>query len=453
MTKLTIIGAGSTEFTKRIVTDLFLMPETKDLEIALMDIDADRLAVSELIVRAVANEIGVNPRITAHTDRKEALKGADFVQTTVNVGGYKPATVIDFEVPRQFGLRQTIADSLGVGGIMRALRTVPVLVDIGREMADICPDAIWLQYVNPMAMNMIAIDRIVPGLRAVGLCHSVQGTAEMLAADLGEDIADISFRCAGINHMAFYLSFEKVHKDGRREDLYPRMREVGRQILANERVSSRTEEPHGHGGFFPEKVRYEMLRRLGYFVTESSEHFAEYVPWFIKRDRPDLIEEFGIPLDEYIDRCEYATRRWAEYQKTLDEESKMETYASNEYASEIIHGVVTGKPVVINGNVPNHGLIENLPATACVEVPCLIDHNGVSPTALGRLPPQLAALMQTNINVQELTVEALATGKREYVYHAAMLDPHTAAELSIDEIWKLVDAMIEAHGSYIPPLK
>lgn len=453
MTKLTIIGAGSTEFTKRIVTDLFLMPEIRDIEIALMDIDPQRLSVAELIVNAVAKQIGVTPRITAHTDRREALKNADFVQTTINVGSYKPATVTDFEVPRRFGLRQTIADTLGVGGIMRALRTVPVLTDIGREMHEICPDAIWLQYVNPMAMNMMAIDRITPGLRAVGLCHSVQGTAEMLAKDLGEDIADINFKCAGINHMAFYSVFEKIHKDGTREDLYPRLKELAKKIVAGEEKSTRSLKKEGHGRHLAEKVRYEMLLRLGYFVTESSEHFAEYVPWFIKRDRPDLLEQFDIPIEEYIDRCEYATRRWAEYQKTLDEQSKLETYASNEYASEIIYGVVTGDPIVINGNVPNHNLITNLPAEACVEVPCLIDRNGVNPTAVGALPPQLAAMMRTNINVQELTVEALATGKREHVYHAAMMDPHTAAELSIDEIWRLVDEMIEAHGDFIPELK
>jgi alpha-galactosidase len=452
MTKLTMIGAGSTAFTKRIITDIFLMPEVGDMEIALMDIDPDRLAVCEVVVKAVARQIGVSPRVTATTDRRVALRGADFVQTTIQVAGYKPGTLTDFDVPKSFGLRQTIADTLGIGGIMRALRTVPVLVDIGRDIAELCPDAIWLQYVNPMAMNMMAIDRMVPGLKAVGLCHSVQGTAEMLARDLGEDINNINFKCAGINHMAFYSTFEKILADGSRQDLYPRIKALGKKIVAGEERSNRTLRQEEHGRFMSEKVRYEMLARLGFFVTESSEHFAEYVPWFIKRDRPDLIEQYEIPLDEYIDRCEMATKRWALYQKAVDDESKLETYASNEYASEIIRAVMSGTPTVINGNVPNNGLISNLPSNACVEVPCLIDKNGINPTAVGKIPPQLAALMRTNINVQDLTVEALATGKREHVYHAAMMDPHTAAELSIDEIWKLVDAMIDAHGDLIPAL-
>jgi alpha-galactosidase len=456
MVKLCLIGAGSTEFTKRIVTDLLLMPEFRSMELALMDIDAERLRVSDLIVRAVAREIGATPKITMHTDRRQALEGSHFVQTSIQVGGYDPATKIDFDIPRNYGLRQTIADTLGMGGIMRGLRTIPVLVDIGRDIMDICPEAIWLQYVNPMCMNMMAIERMVPGVQAVGLCHSVQGTAEMLADDLGEKMEDIVFQCAGINHMAFYLNFGKRLEDGTTEDLYPRLRDLARKISSGEdQYSSRARKkrPEGHRmQHLTERVRYEMLNRLGYFVTESSEHFAEYVPWFIKRDRPDLLEQYQVPLDEYVDRCEYSLKRWGDYAQTLKEESKLETYRSNEYAGEIIRAVVTGNPVVINGNVPNRGLIDNLPEDACVEVPCLIDRSGISPTRIGKIPPHLAALIQTNVNVQQLTVEAAATGKRESVYHAAMMDPHTAAELSLDQIWKLTDELIEAHGDMIPTL-
>ena len=456
MVKLCLIGAGSTEFTKKIVTDLLLMPEFKNMELALMDIDSERLRVSDLIVRAVARQIGANPKITMHTDRREALRGSHFVQTSIQVGGYDPATKIDFEIPKKYGLRQTIADTLGVGGIMRGLRTIPVLVDIGRDIMEICPDAIWLQYVNPMCMNMMAIARLVPDVKTVGLCHSVQGTAEMLADDLGEKVEDIVFQCAGINHMAFYLKFGKRLADGTTEDLYPRLRELAQKIASGEdQFSSRARKPRPEGhrmSHLTERVRYEMLNRMGYFVTESSEHFAEYVPWFIKRDRPDLLEQYQVPLDEYVDRCEYSLKRWGDYANTLQEESKLETYRSNEYAGEIIRAVVTGDAVVINGNVPNNGLIDNLPAEACVEVPCLIDRSGISPTKIGKLPPQLAAMMQTNINVQELTVEAIATGKKESVYHAAMMDPHTAAELSLDDIWKLTDDMLAAHGDMIPAL-
>ena len=456
MIKLCIIGAGSSEFTKRIVTDLLLMPEFSSMKLALMDIDTERLRVSELIVGAIARQIGATPSITMHTDRREALQGAHFVQSSIQVGGYDPGTKIDFEIPKKYGLRQTIADTLGMGGIMRGLRTVPVLVEIGRDILEICPDAIWLQYVNPMCINMMGLARMVPDVKAVGLCHSVQGTAEMLADDLGEKMEDIVFQCAGINHMAFYLQFGKRMPDGSTVDLYPRLRELSQKIAkGDDKLSSRAREkrPEGHRmEYLAERVRYEMLNRLGYFVTESSEHFVEYVPWFIKRYREDLLEQYQIPLDEYVDRSEYSLRRWADYATTLKEESKLETYRSNEYAGEIIRGVVTHDSVVINGNVPNHGLIDNLPQDCAVEVPCLVDRNGVSPTRIGSLPPQLAALIQTNVNVQQLTVEALATGKREHVYHAAMLDPHTAAELSIDEIWNLTDEMIEAHGDMIPPL-
>ena len=456
MIKLCIIGAGSSVFTKRIVTDLLLMDEFKSIDISLMDIDPERLRVSKLIVGAVAREIGVSPSVNTYDNYEEALKDSDFVITAIQVGGFDPATIIDFEIPKKYGLRQTIADTLGMGGIMRGLRTIPILVEIGEKIMEICPNVIWLQYVNPMCMNMIGINKLIPEIKSVGLCHSVQGTAEMLADDLNEDFENIDFKCAGINHMAFYLKFEKRRADGSKEDLYPRLKELAKKISKGEdEYSSRAQKERPEESkmkFLTERVRYEMLNRLGYFVTESSEHFAEYVPWFIKRDRPDLIEQFQIPIDEYIDRCEYSIKKWKDYSKTLEEESKLESYRSNEYAGEIIRAVVTGKPVVINGNVMNNGLIDNLPDDSCVEVPCLIDRTGVSPTRIGKIPQQLAALIQSNINVQQLTVEAIITGKRDHVYHAAMMDPHTAAELSIDEIWKLTDEMIDAHGDMIPKL-
>ncbi len=333
----------------------------------------------------------------------------------IQVGGYKPGTVIDFEIPKKYGLRQTIADTLGIGGILRGLRTIPVLLDMCYDMEELCPDVYFLQYVNPMAMNCWAIDRATT-IKTVGLCHSVQGTAEQLAEDIGVPIDEINFVCAGINHMAFYLHFER-RANGEVEDLYPLIRKVYDE------------------GRAPEwnLVRYEMFRRLGYFVTESSEHFAEYTPYFIKRDRPDLIEKYNVPLDEYIRRCEVQIAGWERMRADLeDPKSVVEVHRSHEYGSGIIHSIETGIPRVINGNVPNRGLISNLPEGCCVEVPCLVDKNGVQPVAIGELPPHLAALMQTNINVQDLTVEAALTGKREHIYHAAMLDPHTAAELDLD---------------------
>jgi alpha-galactosidase len=350
------------------------------------------------------------------------------------VGGYRPGTVIDFEIPKKYGLRQTIGDTLGIGGIMRGLRTIPVFLDMLRDMEAVCPDVTLLQYVNPMAMICWAIGR-ASRIRTVGLCHSVQGTAQALAGDLGIPFEEVDYRCAGINHMAFYLNFER---DG--EDLYPRLREVMEAKAYGRRWRG-----------LADHVRYDLLRRTGYFVTESSEHFSEYVPWFIKRGRPELIEKYEIPLDEYPRRCEDQIAAWEALRAAYEQgELKIEHKRSQEYGSRIIHSMETGQPRVVYGNVPNHGLIDNLPAGCCVEVPCLVDGNGLQPTRIGALPPHLAALMQTNINVQALTVEAALTRKREHIYHAAMLDPHTAAELSLDEIWGLVDELLSAHGGMLP---
>jgi alpha-galactosidase len=429
MSKITFIGAGSTVFAKNLMGDILSFPELQDSTFVLHDIDEERLRTSEVVARKLAKSLKANPTIETTSNRRAALDGADYAICMIQVAGYKPDTVADFEIPKKYGLRQTIADTLGIGGIMRGLRTIPVLLDMCRDMEEICPDVTFLQYVNPMAMNCWAINRATK-IKTVGLCHSVQGTADQLARDINIPIKDINYVAAGINHMAFYLKFEQ---DG--QDLYPLIR----QVVAEDRIPSWN------------RVRYEMLQRLGYFVTESSEHFSEYVPWFIKRDRPDLIEEFNIPLDEYIRRCELQIQAWDALRQYLEaENTTVEHERTHEYGSYIIHSLETGEPRVIYGNVANNGLIDNLPDGCCVEVPCLVDKNGLQPVKIGALPPQLAAMMQTNINVQSLTVEAALTGKREHIYHAAMLDPHTAAELSLDQIWSLVDDLIEAHGEWLP---
>lgn len=423
MPKITFIGAGSTVFAKNLLGDILSFPELAESHISLFDIDPERLKASEVVAQKVADKLGARPKIEATGDRQRALDGADYAISMFQIGGYKPSTVIDFDIPKRYGLRQTIADTLGVGGIMRALRTIPVLLDLCRDMEQLCPQVIFLQYVNPMAMNCWAISR-ASRIKTVGLCHSVQGTAEQLAWDIGLPIEEINYVCAGINHMAFYLKFER---NG--EDLYPRIRQVlesGKQPTWN-------------------LVRYEVFKHFGYFVTESSEHFSEYVPWFIKRDRPDLIDRFNIPLDEYIRRCEEQIAGWHAMRQKLEAGHDIEVRRSHEYGSLIIHSVETGQPRVIYGNVPNDGLIDNLPAGCCVEVPVLVDKNGLQPIKIGKLPLQLAALMRTNINVQELTVEAALTGKREYIYQAAYLDPHTAAELDLDQIHALVDDLLAAH--------
>jgi len=429
MPKITFIGAGSTVFAKNLLGDILSFPELAESTISLHDIDPERLRTTEIVAHKIAERLDVNPTIEATLDRRTALDGADYAVNMIQVAGYKPGTVIDFEVPKKYGLRQTIADTLGIGGIMRALRTIPVLIDMSRDMEDVCPDVLHLNYVNPMAMNCWALSRATP-IKTVGLCHSVQGTAMEIAMDIGVVPGEINYVCAGINHMAFYLTFEK---DG--EDLYPMVR----QVIEEDRVPAHN------------RVRYDMFRRLGYFVTESSEHFCEYTPWFIKNDRPDLIEKYNIPLDEYITRCEKQIADWEKLRiKLEDPQRKLRVGRSGEYGSLIIHSRETGIPRVIYGNVPNNGLINNLPQGCCVEVPCVVDKNGVQPTQIGALPIHLAALIQTNINVQALTVEAALTGKKEYIYHAAMLDPHTAAELDLDQIYFLVDDLIEAHGDWLP---
>jgi alpha-galactosidase len=428
MAKITFIGAGSTVFAKNLLGDILSYPELAQSEIALFDINPERLRTSEIVARRLADTLGAKPTISATTDRRAALDGADYAICMIQVAGYKPGTVVDFEIPKKYGLRQTIADTLGVGGIMRGLRTIPVLLDMCHDMEALCPDVTFLQYVNPMAMNCWAINRATK-IKTIGLCHSVQGTAEQLAYDIGVPVEEINYTAGGINHMNFYLKFER---DG--QDLYPLIHKV----VEEKRIPDWN------------RVRYEMFTRLGYFVTESSEHFSEYTPWFIKRDRADLIDKFNVPLDEYIRRCERQIEEWETMRVELEGGAPLEVERSHEYGSGIIHSMETGTPRVVYGNVENKGLIDNLPQGCCVEVPCLVDKNGIQPIKVGTIPPHLAALMQTNVNVQSLTVEAALTGKREHIYHAAMLDPHTAAELSLDQIWSLVDDLIAAHGDWLP---
>ncbi|KKB86095.1 alpha-galactosidase [Devosia limi DSM 17137] len=439
--KVTFIGAGSTVFMKNLVGDILMRPALANSSIALMDIDPIRLEESAVIAGKLAQAIGSKATITTYSDQRAALEGADFVVVCFQIGGYDPCTITDFEVPNSFGLRQTIADTLGIGGIMRGLRTVPHLWKVCEDMLEVCPGALLLQYVNPMAINTWAIAERYPTIRQVGLCHSVQGTAQELAHDLQIDTATLRYRSAGINHMAFFLEFEQRQTDGSYRNLYP-------DLLAGYRSGTfprRMRHPRS-----PNKVRYEMLARLGYFVTESSEHFAEYVPYFIKDGRADLIEKFGIPLDEYPKRCIAQARHWQAEADRLKAGTAIEVRETHEYAADIINSVCTGTPSVVYGNVRNTGLITSLPDGCAVEVPCLVDASGIQPTYIGELPPQLTALMRTNINVQELTVKALITENREHIYHAAMMDPHTAAELDLDQIWSLVDQLVEAHGDWLP---
>jgi alpha-galactosidase len=430
MARIAFIGAGSTVFARALIGDVLLHPELRDATFALMDIDADRLRTSEIMARRLAAAAGAPATVEATVDRRRALDGADYVVTAFQVGGLHPATVVDFEVPKRFGLRQTIGDTLGIGGIMRGLRTIPVLLDVCRDIEEVCPDALLLQYMNPMAMLCWAVAE-AGSVRTVGLCHSVQHTAKRLAGAMGIPPDELDYEVAGINHLAFFLRLERAG-----EDMYPAL---GR-VLDDARVPDR------------DRVRFELLRHFGFFVTESSEHFAEYVPWFIKNGRQDLIEEFNIPLDEYIHRCERQIAEWDTLRERADEPVTLKR--SDEYGADIIRACETGQPFRFNGNVPNRSkLIDNLPADCCVEVPCVASASGIEPQPAGALPRHLAALAQTHVNVQGLVVEAALTGRREPVYHAAMLDPHTAAELSLDEIARLVDDLLEAHGDWIPRLE
>ncbi|WP_138753183.1 alpha-glucosidase/alpha-galactosidase [Paenibacillus sinopodophylli] len=432
MSKITFIGAGSTVFAKNILGDVMQTPALQGFEIALFDIDAQRLNESEQILLNIKKTSNSTCQIKAYTNRKEALRGAKYVVNAIQVGGYDPCTITDFEIPNKYGLRQTIADTVGIGGLFRNLRTIPVMLDFARDINEVCPDALFLNYTNPMAV-LTNVMNTYGGVKTVGLCHSVQVCLPNLFEHLDLDPTGVKYKIAGINHMAWLL---EASKDG--VDLYPEIKR---------RAAEKQNEKHH------DMVRYELMLKFGYYITESSEHNAEYHPYFIKRNYPELIERFNIPLDEYPRRCVNQIEGWKTMRESLVNDSNLEHCRSHEYASYILEAIETNNPFQIGGNVMNTGLITNLPREACVEVPCLVDRNGVTPTYVGNLPPQLAALNRTNINTQLLTIEAAITGKRDHIYHAAMLDPHTSAELSMDDIVSLCDDLIEAHGSWLPSYK
>ena len=438
MGKITFMGAGSTVFAKNVIGDSMLTPALSDFEYALYDIDEKRLEESYAMVTALNKNInGGKARISKYLgipNRQDALRGADFAINAIQVGGYEPCTVTDFEVPKKYGLRQTIADTLGIGGIFRALRTIPIMQDFADDMAQVCPRVTFLNYTNPMARLTGYMQRYTD-IKTVGLCHSVQVCSDTLLRELGmTDVKrPIREKIAGINHMAWLLEIEDA--DG--NDLYPEIRRRACEILDN--------PPEG----FKDLVRFEYIRRFGYYCTESSEHNAEYNNLFIKSKYPELIDRYRIPLDEYPRRCVNQIEKW-EKQREEYTSGSITHSRTHEYASYIMNAIVTDTPFKIGGNVINTGLITNLPSDACVEVPCLINRLGIQPTVVGALPPQLAAMNMTNINPQLLTIEAARTLKREHIYHAAMLDPHTSSELSIDDIIALCDDLIEAHGDWLP---
>jgi alpha-galactosidase len=432
MPKIAFMGAGSTVFAKSVLGDCMMTPSLRDSEIALYDIDPVRLSDSEKMLTNLGRKAGGKATIHAYgeKDRKEALKGADFVVNAIQVGGYEPCTMIDFEIPKKYGLRQTIADTLGIGGIFRALRTIPVMLDFARDMEKVCPEALFINYTNPMAMVTGALQRAT-GIRTVGLCHSVQFCAQTLLQGVGMEYKDTRWKVAGINHQGWLL---EITRDGK--DLYPEIKKRSRAGNV----------PDG------DRVRHEIMHRFGYYVTESSEHSSEYMPYFIKSQYPELIQKFNIPLDEYPRRCVSQIKGWEKMRDILVNDEEVTHQRTHEYASYIMEAITTDTLLKIGGNVLNAGLITNLPKEACVEVPCLVDGSGITPCFVGDLPPQCAALNMTNVNVQLLTVEAALTGQKDHVYHAAMLDPHTSAELPIDKIVALCDDLIAAHGSWLPSL-
>ncbi len=436
MAKITFMGAGSTVFVRNVLGDALCTPCLREGEFALYDIDPKRLEDSEIILGALNRNVNEGrAKITTHLgpeQRKEALRGADFVINAIQVGFYEPCTVIDFEVPKKYGLRQTIADTMGIGGIMRALRTIPVLADFAADMREVCPDAWFINYTNPMAMLSGYMQRYT-GIKTVGLCHSVQGCSWHLLGDLGMEDKREGRRelIAGINHQGWLL--EILDKDG--NDLYPEIRRRAAAKNANEK----------HG----DMVRYEYIRRLGYYCTESSEHNAEYNPWFIKSRYPEMIDKYNIPLDEYPRRCVNQIAGWEQERANILADGKITHERSHEYACMIMQALTTGEPFTFGGNVLNTGLIDNLPADACVEVLCVANGKGIHPTHVGRLPVQLAGLNMTNVNAQLMTIEAARTRKKEDIYMAAMLDPLTGGELNMDDIVAMCDELIEAHGPYM----
>lgn len=436
MIKITFLGAGSTVFARNVLGDCMCSPALCEGEIALYDIDEKRLEDSKIILEAINKNVN-NSRAVIKTylgveNRKDALRNATFVVNAIQVGGYDPCTITDFEIPKKYGLKQTIADTLGIGGIMRGLRTLPVLEEFAKDMEEVCPDTLFLNYTNPMAILTGYMQRYTK-IQTIGLCHSVQVCSEGLlkGLDMEDKLEGRRELIAGINHMGWLLEI----KDKEGNDLYPEIKK--RAALMN------AEKKHN------DMVRYEYIRHLGYYCTESSEHNAEYNAFFIKSKYPEMIEQFNIPLDEYPRRCIRQIADWEEERARILNNGDITHERSREYASYIMEAVVTNTPYKIGGNVLNTGLIDNLPADACVEVPCLVDARGINPCHVGRLPVQLAAMNMTNINAQLLTIEAWVTRNREHIYQAAMLDPHTAAELNIEDIRNMCDELIAAHGSYM----
>ncbi len=430
MSKIAFLGAGSTVFAKNVLGDCLCVESLKDAQIVLLDIDPGRLNDSVQMVRNLNRSLGARASVEGclAAEARQGLAGADYVVNAIQVGGYEPCTVTDFEIPKKYGLRQTIGDTLGIGGIFRGLRTIPVMLDYCRILEDVAPEAWLLNYTNPMAMVSGAILKAT-GVKTVGLCHSVQVCAHCLCEMLELPTDKLRWRIAGINHQGWLL---EISREG--EDLYP---EIKRRAELPEYV-------------WKDTVRFELMKRFGHYVTESSEHTSEYVPWFIKSKAPELIERFNIPLDEYPKRCICQIEAWNYMREELVGDKPLEHERGHEYASYIFDAMQTGTPFTLGGNVLNKGLITNLPPNACVEVMCVVDRNGIAPTFVGDLPPQCAALNRTNINVHELTIEAALTGKKEHIYQAALLDPHTAAELTIDEIVSLCDELIAAHGNWLP---
>ncbi|OJT68035.1 alpha-galactosidase MelA [Bacillus licheniformis] len=428
MTKIAFIGAGSTIFAKNVLGDCLMVPAVNGFEFALYDIDPKRLKESKDMLEHLKNRYNDTVSIRAYDDRKEALAGAKYVINAIQVGGYKPGTVIDFEIPKKYGLKQTIADTVGIGGIFRALRTIPVLLDMAKDIESAAPDAWLLNYTNPMASLTGALLRYTD-VKTVGLCHSVQVCTKDLFKSLGMKHERIEEKIAGINHMAWLL---EVKQDGR--DLYPEIKK---------RAKEKQKTKHG------DMVRFELMDKFGYYVTESSEHNAEYHPYFIKSRYPELIEELNIPIDEYLRRCEKQIQNWEKMRGEIVGNRHLTHERSNEYGSRIIEAMETGQPFTFGGNVLNKGLITNLPEKAVVEVTCVAERNRITPCYAGELPEQLAALNRTNINTQLLTIEAATTKRKEHIYHAALLDPHTAAELSMDDIVSMCDELIEAHGDWL----
>ena len=425
MPKIAFVGAGSVEFTRNLLGDILAFPELAASEIALHDIDEGRLETAELLAHRVAETLGAKPKIASSLDRREALAGADYVINSIQVGGHA-ATVRDHEIPARHGVRQTIGDTLGIGGIIRTLRTAPVMLGIGNDMAEVCPGAWLLNYTNPMAMICQLVYQGTPQKNVVGLCHSVQGTMEMIAGLCGVPVDEVTYFGAGINHQTFLYRLEHGG-----ESLYPKLDEA---IERNPDLLRR--------------VRVDMYRRLGYFPTESSEHSAEYSPWYMRHDSE--IERLRIPVGDLVGRGEEGLEEYERVKRELAAGTPLEIERSWEYASLIINSMETGEPCVIYGNVRNTGLITNLPDDICVEVPCLVDFTGVNPTHVGDVAPQCAALNRTFSNVCDLTVRAVLDGRIDHVRHAAMLDPNTAASLTLDGIDALVDELLDVYREYLP---